>query len=127
VAVAVQSNLMAGVGDHAALLRESLERVAGNEPCGLNVVLFKHLEQSSDTDCSGEETWDAYQLACLLEYRLRGSKLRFLNWSCIPREMSLVLSSPPYEPSHPATASMSTEIQHWTSGWKVSSWDELIV
>lgn len=28
-----------------------------------------------------------------------------------PREMSLIESSPPYEPSHPATASMSTEMQ----------------
>ena len=58
VAVAVQSDLMAGVGDHAALLWESLERVAGDEPCGLDVVLFKHLEQSPDTDRSGEEAWE---------------------------------------------------------------------
>jgi hypothetical protein len=127
MAVAVQSNLMAGVGDHAALFWESLERVAGDEPCRLDVVLFEHLEQSSDTDGSGEEAWDADQFACHWECRLRGSKLRFSNWSYIPREMSLVLSSPPYEPSHPATASMSTEMQHWTSGWKVSSWDELMV
>jgi hypothetical protein len=38
------------------------------------------------------------------------------DWYYVPREMSLVLSSPPYEPSQPATASMSTEMQHWTSG-----------
>jgi hypothetical protein len=58
VAVAVQSDLMACVGDHAALFRESLERVAGDEPGGLDVVLFKHLEQSPDTDRSGEEAWE---------------------------------------------------------------------
>ena len=33
----------------------------------------------------------------------------------LPLEISLVESSPPYEPSHPATASISTEIQHRAS------------
>lgn len=32
-----------------------------------------------------------------------------------PLEISLVESSPPYEPSHPATASMSTDMQQSAS------------
>jgi hypothetical protein len=56
VAVAVQSDLMAGVGDHAAFFWERLERVAGNEPCGLDVVSLEHLQETADTDRSGEET-----------------------------------------------------------------------
>ena len=48
--VAMQTDLMASVGDHAALFRESLERVAGDEPRRLDVVLFEHLEEATDTD-----------------------------------------------------------------------------
>jgi len=57
VAIAVQPNLVPGVGDHSALFGESLERVAGDEPGGLDVVPLEHLEKSSDTNRSGEEAW----------------------------------------------------------------------
>jgi hypothetical protein len=56
VAVAVQSDLMAGVGDHTAFFWERLERMTGNEPSGLDVVALEHLQETADTDCSGEET-----------------------------------------------------------------------
>jgi hypothetical protein len=125
VAIAVQANLVAGVGDHAALFRESLERVARDEPGGFDVVLFKHLEKAADTDRSGEEAWDYLSVDSSLEnwascLEVAVSRFLLSSWHYVPREMSLVLSSPPYEPSQPATASMSTEIQHWTSGLEVS-------
>lgn len=63
MAVAVQADLVAGVGDHAALFRESLEGVAGDEPGGFDVVLFKHLEKATDADRSGEEAWGSRQLS----------------------------------------------------------------
>ena len=65
--VAVQANFVAGVGDHAALFRERLERVAGDEPGGFDVVLFEHLEEAADTDRSGEEAWDYLSVDLLLE------------------------------------------------------------
>jgi hypothetical protein len=62
VAVAVQPDLMACVGDHAAFFWERLERVAGDEPCGLDVVPLEHLQETADADRSGEETWCVRQL-----------------------------------------------------------------
>jgi hypothetical protein len=116
MAVAVQANFVAGVGDHAALFRESLERVAGDEPGGFDVVLFEHLEKATDADRSGEEALGILSGFSSLAEGWGLTRLRCcIRKHYLPREMSLVLSSPPYEPSQPATASMSTEIQHWTS------------
>jgi hypothetical protein len=70
VAVAVQADFMASVGDHAAFFWERLERVTGNEPCGLDVVPLEHLQETADTYRSGEETWRV----CLVDregWRLR--------------------------------------------------------
>lgn len=47
---------MPSVGDHTAFFWERLERMARNEPCGLDVVALEHLEQTANTDGSGEET-----------------------------------------------------------------------
>lgn len=47
---------MARISDHTAFFGERLERVAWNEPCGLDIVAFEHLQKAADTDSSGEET-----------------------------------------------------------------------
>lgn len=55
---------MARISDHAAFFGERLERVAWNEPCGLDIVAFEHLQKAADTNRSCEETCSAYQLVC---------------------------------------------------------------
>ena len=54
MAVPVQSDLVPGFGDHAALLGESFEAVPGDEKCRLDVVLFEHLEEAPHPDRAGE-------------------------------------------------------------------------
>ena len=56
VTVAVQTDLMAGISNHTTFFWERLERVSRNKPGGLDVVFFEHLQQTTDTDRSGEET-----------------------------------------------------------------------
>jgi hypothetical protein len=98
MAVSMQSDLMALVPDCSAILWERLEGVAGDEPCRLDVVFVVQFEQSLDTDCAGKDSCCDSQTRRLLTC-----------WEGnLPLLMSLVESSPPYEPSHPATASMST-------------------
>lgn len=38
------TNLMARISDHAAFFWERLERMAGNEPGGLDIVTLEHLQ-----------------------------------------------------------------------------------
>jgi len=99
VTVSVQSDLMVFVSNCCTILWECLERVSGDEPCGFDVVLVEQLEQSLHTDGASE-------------YSCRDSQTRQMTrWEEeLPLLMSLVESSPPYEPSHPATASMSTPV-----------------
>jgi len=56
VAVPMQSNLMSSIGNHATFFGEGLERVAGDEPGGLDVVLVEHLQQTAYPDCTREQT-----------------------------------------------------------------------
>ena len=92
---------MARISDHSTFFREGLERMPGNEPSSLDFVFLEQFQESAYSNATGEEAWlpvsRAFQLAFASYHR--------------PREMSLVESSPPYEPSQPATASMSTEMQ----------------
>jgi len=48
-------NLVARVNDHAALFREGLEAVSGNEPGSLDLILVEHLEQAADADGARKE------------------------------------------------------------------------
>jgi hypothetical protein len=52
------------IGDHAAFFWERFKGMARNEPCGLDIVALEHLEQATNTNRSGEETWGAYQFVC---------------------------------------------------------------
>jgi len=99
--VSVQSNFMVFVSDCCTIFWERLERVSGDEPCCFDVVLVEQLEQSLHTDGASE-------------YSCRESQMKSMtSWEDdLPLLMSLVESSPPYEPSHPATASMSTPSVH---------------
>lgn len=86
MAVPVEADLMALLGDLLALVRKRFERVTGDEERCLDIVLVKSFS---------------------------------IRWTPTvpakrPRDMSDVESSPPYEPSQPATASMSTEIHACT-------------
>jgi hypothetical protein len=56
VAVAVQTDFVPGVGDHATFFGEGFERVAGDEPSCFDVVAFEHCEQAADADRAGEQT-----------------------------------------------------------------------
>ena len=73
-----------------------------NEPGGLDVVFSEKLQETANSNGTGEET-------------LASSALRLpypgIRGTGVPLEISLVESSPPYEPSQPATASISTEKQ----------------
>ena len=59
---------MARISDHAAFFWERFKRMARNEPCGLDIVALKHLQQTADTNRSSEETWCDYQLTYWREY-----------------------------------------------------------
>ena len=59
---------MACISDHAAFFWERFKRMARNEPCGLDIVALKHLQQTADTNRSSEETWCDYQLTYWREY-----------------------------------------------------------
>ena len=80
VRVAVDPDLVAGVDDLLVSLGERLDRVPGDEPGRPEAVLVEQLSSR------GVPTSPAKR----------------------PREMSSGESSPPYEPSQPATASTST-------------------
>ena len=49
-------HLMPRISDHCTLRRESLERVSRNEPCGLDVVFCKQLQETPNSNRTGEET-----------------------------------------------------------------------
>jgi hypothetical protein len=51
-----RTDLVARISDHTAFFGERLERVARNEPSGLDVVTLEHLQQTADTDSPGEKT-----------------------------------------------------------------------
>jgi hypothetical protein len=51
----VHPDLVSGIHDHLRLLGEGLDRVAGNEPRGLEVVLVEELEQARRADLTGEQ------------------------------------------------------------------------
>ena len=55
VRVAMQPDLVAGIGHHLHLLGEGLDRVAGDEPGGAQAVVVEHLEQAGAADLPGEE------------------------------------------------------------------------
>lgn len=97
-------HFMPGISYHCTFLRKSLQRMSRNEPGGLDVVFCEQLQETADSNRTGKETLQqsAYDSA-----RMSGT--------CTPLDMSLVESSPPYEPSHPATASMSTDMQQSAS------------
>jgi hypothetical protein len=100
--VSVQSNLMPFIPDCGTILWERLESVSRNEPCGFDVVFVVQFQQSLDTDCAGKDS------CCDSQTR----RLLTCSEGNVPLLMSLVESSPPYEPSHPATASMSTPVTY---------------
>lgn len=52
--VAVQPNLVPSVTNHAAFFGKGLQRVTWDKPGCFDVVLGKHLEETSSTDGSGE-------------------------------------------------------------------------
>lgn len=60
MAVAVQADLVARVGNHPALFGKRLEGVAGDEPRRFDVVPLEHGEQAAHADRAGEETWATF-------------------------------------------------------------------
>lgn len=70
-----------------------------NEPGCLDVVLLKQFEETTSAMCTREKPY-LDKLQC---YNMGTARSDFL-----PLLMSLVESSPPYEPNQPATASIST-------------------
>lgn len=103
VGIPVESNLVSCVANLFHLLWEGLQRVTRNEPCCFDAVLVEELQQTpgSHGGCPNACSWG--DVLGLVYIYLREKKDHNS-----PRLMSLVESSPPYEPSHPATASTST-------------------
>lgn len=87
------------ITNHLTFFPEGVERVPWDEPRRLDLVLVEELEETTDAYGAGKDAYSPSQLSISLKLM-----------AGIPRDMSLVESSPPYEPSHPATASMSTEM-----------------
>lgn len=50
-------HFVTGIANHGTLLRERVQRVAGYEPCGLDLVFLEEPEETSDTDGAGKEAW----------------------------------------------------------------------
>lgn len=119
VGVAMETDLMAAITNHLALLGKSsehtvsrcrhdgdlmscsLETVAWNEPGRFDAVLVEHFEDPLNTQGTSE-------IACPCQH---SNPLRFVPaeyYRHSPRLISLVESSPLYDPSHPAIASIST-------------------
>jgi hypothetical protein len=88
---------MACIPDQCALFGEGFEGVAGDEPGCFDVVFLEKVEEADGANMAREETYCA---VIILKKRIRVV--------CAPRLISLALSSPPYEPNQPATASIST-------------------
>lgn len=55
MAITVETDLVSGVYDHAALLRESLQAVSWDEESRFDVVLVEQLQHTADADAAGEE------------------------------------------------------------------------
>ena len=55
MAVPVEADLMALLGDLLALVRKRFERVTGDEERCLDIVLVEELQHTLDTDCPCEE------------------------------------------------------------------------
>jgi hypothetical protein len=51
----VRADLVSRLDDHAGLLGEGLDRVAGNEPAGAYPVPLEQLEQARGADLTGED------------------------------------------------------------------------
>jgi hypothetical protein len=78
--------------------------VAGDEPGCFDVVFPEEVDEADGADVALEETYCALIICRMTGNRL-GERRRVV---CAPRLISLALSSPPYEPSQPATASILT-------------------
>ena len=96
VGVPVQTDLVACITHSGHLFREGLQGVAWDEPGGLDVVFLEEFQQTLCSHGRGP-------VPC----RMLDSPARTMS-RYSPRLISLVESSPPYEPSQPATASTST-------------------
>lgn len=106
MAVAVETDFVTGVPDHGAFFGEGLEGVAGDEPGCFDVVFFEELEEAAGAYCAGEQSCGELSARCT-NIVVAGPE-KCWAWIAVPLLMSFVLSSPPYEPNQPATASMST-------------------
>lgn len=84
----MKSDFVACVADLGAFLWESLEGMARDEPGGFDVVFLEELEESGGSYVAGPETWFVVSIL----RRVTGGRGCVL---CIPRLMSLTLSSPP--------------------------------
>lgn len=104
----MQTNLVVLVANRGAIFGERFESVTGDEPRCFDAVLVEELEQTLHSDRAGKE-------ACI-KARLDDASIALAPGLKIPLLMSLVESSPPYEPSQPATASMSTPNLRSASG-----------
>jgi len=55
VAVAVDADLMAGVGHRLHLAPEGLDRVPGDEPCGLDAEPLEQFQKTRRADFAGKQ------------------------------------------------------------------------
>ena len=97
-------HFMSCISYHSTFFGESVQGVSRNEPGGLDVVLCEQLQETANANRTSEET---------LDHSAQNSR-KYIGIG-IPLEISLVESSPPYDPSQPATASMSTDMQQSAS------------
>ena len=54
--VAVQTDFMTGIADHGAFFGKALEGVSGDEPGAFYVVFLEEPEESTGSNCTGEDT-----------------------------------------------------------------------
>lgn len=82
-----------------------LQAMTRNEPRGFDVIFVKQFQQSRNALSAREITCSEKKSICDQQLGVQGVSPQDSN---IPREISLVESSPLYEPNHPAIASIST-------------------
>lgn len=67
--VTVEANLVSGITDGSHVFREGFQRVAGNEPRCLDIVLFEHGQQSLRANGGSKDTSQEFRGISNMEYQ----------------------------------------------------------
>lgn len=99
---------MSRIAHHGAFFWECFQGVSRDEPGGFDIIFVEEFQETADADCARPEAWEDLLEEGRSQHANGGMGLLEVISLVLPRLISFVLSSPPYDPSQPATASMST-------------------